>query len=94
MCSIVLPANHQHLLEPSIRQLICACQACAILFSGQANSKYRRIPQRIRFLADFHLTDAQWDSMMLPIGLVFIYDSSQSGKVVAIYPSPAGPTES
>ena len=36
MCSKELAATHQHLLEPAVRKLICACDACAILFSGQA----------------------------------------------------------
>lgn len=94
MCSIVLAAEHQHLIEPVGRQLVCACDACAILFSGQAEMKYRRVPRRIRYLADFQLTDAQWDSLMLPIHLAFLFKSTPEGKTVALYPSPAGPTES
>lgn len=31
---------------------------------------------------------------MIPIGLVFFFQSSVAKKVVALYPSPAGPTES
>lgn len=94
LCSAELSAEHQHLLEPPTRKLLCACQACAVLFSGQAGTKYRRVPRRIRFLRDFRLTDAQWDGLMVPINMAFFFYSSPQQKVVALYPSPAGPTES
>jgi Family of unknown function (DUF5947) len=94
MCSAALAAEHQHLIEPTSRQLACACDACAILFSGQAEMKYRRVPRRIRYLSDFRMTDAQWDSLMLPIHLAFFFKSTPEGKWLALYPSPAGPTES
>src|SRR5208282_5909127 len=35
MCSLGLPPEHEHLVEPLYRKLICACDACAILFEGQ-----------------------------------------------------------
>ncbi|MGB7922558.1 MAG: DUF5947 family protein [Pyrinomonadaceae bacterium] len=94
MCSMELAAEHQHLIEPLGRQLVCACDACAVLFSGQAGTKYRRVPRRIRFLPDFRITDGQWDSLMLPINLAFFFKSTPEEKTVALYPSPAGPTES
>lgn len=94
MCSVELAAVHQHLVEPRSRQLVCACQPCAILFSGQAETKYKAVPRRVRFLPDFRLTDAQWDNLMIPISMAFFFRSTPDGKVVALYPSPAGPTES
>lgn len=94
LCSVALTSNHPHLIEPSTRQIICACQACAILFTGQAETRYRRIPQRVRFLDDFQLTDAQWDALMIPIGMAFFFRNSVGGRVMSMYPSPAGPTES
>jgi hypothetical protein len=30
MCGLDLAENHQHLLEPDSRKLICSCDACAI----------------------------------------------------------------
>ncbi len=94
MCSAELAVEHQHLVEPASRQLACACEACAILFGGQAEKKYKRVPRRIRSLPDFQLTDGQWDSLMIPIQLAFFYHSTPDGKMIALYPSPAGPTES
>jgi hypothetical protein len=94
MCSKELAPDHQHLIEPSSRKILCACDACAILFSGQADTKYRRVPRRIRFLPDFHLTDGLWESLAIPINMAFFFNSTAAGHVVALYPSPAGPTES
>jgi hypothetical protein len=93
MCSRELPAEHEHLVEPVNRKLICACDACAILFDG-SGTKYKRVPRRVLFLRDFQLTDAQWDGLMVPIEMAFFYKSTPQGKVIALYPSPAGPTES
>jgi hypothetical protein len=45
-------------------------------------------------LQDFRLTDVQWNSLMIPIQLAFFFNSTPDGKVIALYPSPAGPTES
>ena len=94
LCSVALAASHHHLIEPASRKLVCACDACAILFSGQQGTKYRRVPRLIRYLPDFRMTDAQWDSLMIPIRLAFFFNSTPDGRVIALYPSPAGPTES
>ncbi len=94
MCGAGLADEHSHLLDLSRQQLVCVCEACAILFSGPAAGKYRRVPRRIEFLADFRLTDEAWESLHLPINLAFFRYSTPAGRVVALYPSPAGATES
>ena len=94
MCGTGLAAEHGHLFAPPNRQLVCACQACAILFGEQAGQRYKRVPSRVRFLPDFQLTDAQWDSLLVPINMAFFFESSVSGRMTAVYPSPAGATES
>lgn len=94
MCSRELGTDHEHLVEPASRRLICACDACAILFDGQAGSRYKRVPRRVLFLRNFALSDGQWDSLMVPIEMAFFFKSSINAKVIALYPSPAGPTES
>jgi hypothetical protein len=45
-------------------------------------------------LPDFKMTDVQWDDLHLPINLAFFYRSSPAQKVIAMFPSPAGATES
>src|SRR5580658_3246390 len=94
MCSRELASEHEHLVEPANRKLICACGACAILFEGQAGRKYKRVPRQVLFLRDFQLSDAQWDGLMVPIEMAFFFKSSPQEKMIALYPSPAGPTES
>jgi len=94
LCGIELANEHQHLIEPINRKLICTCDACSILFSQQHGTKYKRVPRRVRFLPDFRLADGQWDALLIPIELAFFYFSSSQNKVVAFYPSPAGATES
>ena len=93
LCSSELGEDHDHLVELASRRLCCACQACAILFSGQSDGKYRRVPRRVQFLDDFRMTDAQWAGLDLPINLAFFLYSTPAKRLVAFYPSPAGATE-
>lgn len=94
LCSLGLGTEHPHLIDPNTRQIVCSCDPCAILFSGQAETKYKRIPRQIQFLADFHLTDLQWDDLLIPIEMAFFFYSTPAQKTVVFYPSPAGPVES
>ena len=94
LCGADLGVEHPHLMEPRGRKLFCACGACAILFSGQASARYKRVPQTIRFLDDFRLTDLQWASLTIPINVAFFFESSPEKRIVALYPSPAGAPES
>ena len=75
-----------------------------MLFSGRQSPVYRRVPRTIQTLPEFHLSDAQWESLLIPINLAFFYrPESRAGngqavraieRVIAVYPSPAGPVES
>lgn len=94
LCDAGLADAHDHLVELATGKLTCACVACAILFSGQAVVKYRRVPRRVQSLPDFRLSDETWDSLQLPINLAFFVRSTAAGRVVALFPSPAGATES
>lgn len=93
LCSVELAEEHAHLLELSTRRLVCACDACAVLFDSSGAGKYRRVPRRVQLLPDFHLPDEAWASLQLPIDLAFLLHSTAAGRVVAFYPSPAGATE-
>jgi hypothetical protein len=95
LCGAALADDHHHLVEPSTRRLACACQACAILFSGgQEGARFLLVPRGVHFLPDLRLTDEAWESLQLPINLAFFLWSTPAGRVVAFYPSPAGATES
>jgi hypothetical protein len=94
LCGLALPAAHSHLLEPASRKLVCSCEACAILFSGQQGGHYRRVPRDIESLPYFELSDEQWEQLHLPINLTFFVGSTPAQRVLALYPSPAGAVES
>jgi hypothetical protein len=93
LCAAEVPGRHQHLVDPERRRLVCACDACAILFDHAGATKYRRVPRDIRELPGVEIDDALWNSLGIPIGLVFFFRSSASNSILAVYPSPGGPTE-
>jgi hypothetical protein len=94
LCAAELGQDHQHLLDPVKRKVLCTCGACSILFSSRGETKYKRVPRQVRFLPDFQMTDGQWDSLMIPINMAFVFNSSTENRIVALYPSPAGAIES
>ncbi|HEY1424338.1 MAG TPA: DUF5947 family protein [Candidatus Acidoferrum sp.] len=93
LCGREVPPSHQHLLEINARRLLCACDACSILFSGQAATKFRRVPRRNLSLQNFELSDAQWEALSIPINMAFFVFSTPSQRMDVMYPSPAGATE-
>jgi len=94
LCSGRLGPDHPHLLALGQRNVVCACDACALLFSSQEAPRYRRIPRRVRVLRDFALDDQEWASLLIPINLAFFLHSSAAQRVLAFYPSPGGIVES
>src|ERR671913_371838 len=95
LCGEPIPSEHRHLLEVSTREIMCACRPCSILFDSEAASegRYRLIPDRHLFLEDFEMSDAQWESLRIPVDMAFFFHSTPAERVVAFYPSPMGPTE-
>lgn len=89
-CGSPLAATHVHNFEAATRRIRCACDSCASLYAPV----YRIIPRRVRALPGFHITDAQWDDLAIPISLAFFSYSTPAQKVVALYPGPAGAAES
>jgi hypothetical protein len=94
LCSIGLAPEHRHLLEAASHKIICACDACALRFECVLDGRYKLIPRDVRSLPGFRLDDVQWAELALPIDLAFIVYSSPAKKRMALYPSPAGATES
>lgn len=96
LCNEAIPSKHRHLLDLDNHEVICTCTACSLLFGreGAGSGKYRLIPQHYRLLPDFHMTDEQWDALMIPVNMVYLFRSSTEGRIMAFYPGPAGATES
>lgn len=96
LCGAGITDSHRHMLEVATRTILCVCYPCSILFDSPAASegRYRLIPQRRVALHDFQMSDPQWESLHIPVGLAFLFHSTPADKMVAYYPSPMGPTES
>ena len=96
LCGEVIPANHRHLLDLQSRELMCACQACKILFDRKEAGvgHYRLVPDRRLRIEGFRLEDEDWAALEIPVDVAFFFHSTRDERVSAFYPSPAGPTES
>lgn len=94
LCSRQLGVAHRHLFDPRARRLLCACDACALLFPRTGESYYLPVPRRVQRLPGFVISDPQWEAMGIPIGLAFFIPQPGNRRIAAIYPSAAGSTES
>lgn len=94
LCGAGLAHKHPHLVELASRQILCACDACAMLFDGGEKLRYKRVSRRALCLTNFHMSDGQWESLLIPINMAFFFHSSLEGRMIALYPSPAGAVES
>ena len=92
LCPISLPADHKHLLDLDERRILCVCPTCWSMRSGEA--RYRPTGSRTVWLESLNIDDSMWAAFQIPIGLAFFMRSSATGGVIALYPSPAGATES
>jgi uncharacterized protein DUF5947 len=93
-CSVPLSTAHRHLLEMATRQIVCACDPCALRFQQVVAGRFKLIPREAKGALNVRMTDAQWESLSLPINLAFFFQNSTTGKMTAMYPSPAGAMES
>jgi Family of unknown function (DUF5947) len=92
ICGVTIPPDHRHLLHLVERRIVCSCEACWAMRSGEGD--YRPTGSRTVWLPDLNVPDELWASFQIPIGLAFFMRSTVTGCVVAMYPSPAGATES
>jgi hypothetical protein len=91
---VTLAPQHRHLLEVASRKIICACDPCALRFQAVVDGKFKLIPRDTRVLTGFRIDDALWEDLALPINLAFLFHDTPAGKITALYPGPAGVTES
>jgi hypothetical protein len=94
LCSAPIGDHHDHLVDPRARDLRCACGACASLFGPDGDGRWKRVRYKADRLDAFSLGDDSWAALGIPIDLAFFFRSSRDARVVAMYPSPAGATES
>jgi hypothetical protein len=96
LCGTLIPPDHRHLVNLETRSLMCACRPCGLLFtnSGAAGGKFRAVPERYLRARGLVLTEAQWETLQIPVNIAFFFYNSTLGHTAAFYPSPAGATES
>ena len=95
-CASPLAIEHGHLIDLQARRIMCSCRPCYLVFEpeGAAGGRYKPVPTRYVELADFAVSDAAWEQLQIPIGLAFFFDNSVEARTIALYPGPAGATES
>jgi uncharacterized protein DUF5947 len=92
LCQTTVPSDHRHMLNLYERQIVCVCESCWALRSG--DTEFRPTGNRTVWLEGFKLPEELWAQFRIPIGLAFFMNSSVTNCIVALYPSPAGATES
>jgi Family of unknown function (DUF5947) len=95
-CGTTLANEHRHVLNLSTHEVLCACNACALLFGteGSGGGKYKVISSRYRSLKDFQMSDEQWDELMIPVNMMYMVYKTTAQRMMAFYPGPAGAMES
>ncbi len=88
--------GHRHLVETEKRTLVCACTACALLFDrpGAATGRLQAVPDRYLTDPGHRLDEGAWELLQIPVGVAFFFRNAALDRLVALYPSPAGATES
>jgi uncharacterized protein DUF5947 len=92
LCGVTIPEDHRHLLHLVERRIACSCEACWGMRAGEGD--YRPVGNRTLWLGELEIPDDLWAAFQIPIGLAFFMESTVTNCVVAMYPSPAGATES
>jgi hypothetical protein len=93
LCAASVGAPHRHVVDLADRRLLCACDACALVFTGGAPARYRAVPRAVRSDPGFTLAAADLERLGVPVGLAFFFRPSRLGRWTAVFPGPAGATE-
>jgi Family of unknown function (DUF5947) len=93
MCGAPVGDDHSHVVDLARRALLCTCRPCALLFDyPDSRLAYKTVPDRYRALDPLPLP--VWEDLQVPVGVAFFFVNSELDRVVGVYPSPAGATES
>ena len=93
MCGQLVGDDHPHVVDVANRALLCTCRPCSLLFAyPDAQMAYKAVPDRYR--AAGPLPGPLWEDLQIPVDVAFFFANSRLGRVVGVYPSPVGATES
>jgi hypothetical protein len=93
VCAAYRLASHSHVVDRSAHKLCCVCGPCSVAFQGTLAGRYVSVPTRVAVDPTFCLTNAQWETLQIPVRLAFVLRQSGQERWVAFFPSPAGATE-
>jgi uncharacterized protein DUF5947 len=93
LCSKSLSFQHAHVLDLTDQKLLCTCRACAVLFIGTSDPRYRSIPEQVRVDPTFVTRESDWKAVGMPGSLAFYFYQSSLERWVAFFPSRGGATE-
>ncbi|MDB4935527.1 MAG: hypothetical protein JWP87_2499 [Labilithrix sp.] len=93
LCALAIAEQHRHVVDCTLQKLLCVCVACTLAFSGKKQGRFRTVPDRVRVDPSWTLDDARLHALGVPVGLAFFVRQSSTGRWMAVFPSPAGPTE-
>src|SRR5690348_9893768 len=91
LCAGPLPARHEHVLDRRNGALRCACASCGL--GVTAKTPWERVARQCRPVP-LSLDADTWAALQVPINLPFFWRRGSTGQIVAMFPSPAGATES
>ncbi|MFF7178133.1 DUF5947 family protein [Streptomyces sp. NPDC008121] len=97
LCGVPLAGErHRHLVDIDRRAMVCACGPCSQLMdrSGTDRGRFRAVPDRHLSDPEHRIDDRAWESLRIPVSVAFFFRNSALDRPVALYPSPAGATES
>jgi hypothetical protein len=95
LCGAGLAESHGHVIDVQNRRLMCTCRPCYLLFTqpGAGAGKFRSVSERYLRMPETTVNIA-WEGLQIPVGIAFFLYNSSLSRMVALYPSPAGATES
>lgn len=99
-CAVDIGERHGHVADVAEHRLLCVCRPCYLLFApeGSGGARFRAVGEDVRRVAGLELDDATWDSLRVPVDLVFFFRQSgaadEEPRLLAFYPGPGGATES
>ncbi len=95
-CAAGIGERHGHVADVAEHRLMCVCRPCYLLFAprGSGGGRYRGVGEDVRRVGDLRLDDARWDSLRVPVDLVFFFRQTGADHLLAFYPGPGGATES
>ncbi|MGW2562746.1 DUF5947 family protein [Streptomyces sp. NPDC001514] len=97
LCGVPLDGeHHRHLVDTENRALACACTPCAHLLDrpGASKGRFRAVPGRYLTDPGHRIDGNAWEQLRIPVGVAFFFRNTALDRLVALYPSPAGATES